>query len=132
MEQSKFYQIKNITEHEYTLVDCGGSVITRPIQDVDKSSSAFTIQDAKVGDVLISQYSKPFIYNGNHDSIYVGSYCGISIEGRFREATEKCHWTENVNIYPATKEQRDLLFAKMKEAGYEWDAKKKVLKKVEE
>ena len=32
--------------------------------------------------------------------------------------------------WPATKEQRDLLFAKMKEAGYEWDAEKKELKKI--
>jgi hypothetical protein len=53
MKQSKFYQIKNITEHEYTLVGCDGSVITRPIQDVDKLASAFTIQDAKDGDVLV-------------------------------------------------------------------------------
>ena len=33
-------------------------------------------------------------------------------------------------ITPATKEQRDTLFAKMKEAGYEWDTTKKELKKV--
>jgi hypothetical protein len=32
-------------------------------------------------------------------------------------------------IIPATKEQRDILFSKMKEAGYEWNAKKKELKK---
>lgn len=32
--------------------------------------------------------------------------------------------------YPATKEQRDMLFAKMKEAGYEWDAEKKELRKI--
>ena len=31
---------------------------------------------------------------------------------------------------PATKEQRELLFQKMKEAGYEWDAEKKELKKI--
>ena len=32
--------------------------------------------------------------------------------------------------YPATKEQRDLLFAKMREAGYQWDADKKELSKI--
>jgi hypothetical protein len=31
---------------------------------------------------------------------------------------------------PATKEQRDFLFKKMKESGYEWDAEKKELKKI--
>jgi hypothetical protein len=34
-------------------------------------------------------------------------------------------------FYPATKEQRDLLFSKMKEAGYEWDAEKRELKKID-
>ena len=38
--------------------------------------------------------------------------------------------TENNQLKPATKEQRDLLFSKMKEAGYEWDAEKKELKKI--
>ena len=33
--------------------------------------------------------------------------------------------------YPATKEQRDLLFAKMREAGYQWDADKKELRKIQ-
>ena len=37
----------------------------------------------------------------------------------------------NGNIHPATKEQRDLLFAKMQEAGYEWDDGKKELKKIQ-
>ena len=32
---------------------------------------------------------------------------------------------------PAIKEQRDLLFKKMKDAGYEWDAEKKELRKIE-
>ena len=36
-------------------------------------------------------------------------------------------WTSG-EIYPATKEQHDLLFSKMHEAGYEWDAEKKELK----
>jgi hypothetical protein len=32
---------------------------------------------------------------------------------------------------PATSEERDLLFAKMREAGYTWDADKKELKKIQ-
>lgn len=32
---------------------------------------------------------------------------------------------------PATKEQRDLLFQKMKKADYEWDAEKKELRKID-
>ena len=37
----------------------------------------------------------------------------------------------NGEIKPATKEQRDLLFQKMHKDGYEWDAEKKELKKIE-
>jgi hypothetical protein len=36
--------------------------------------------------------------------------------------------TENNQLKPATRKQRDTLFAKMKEAGYQWDAEKKELK----
>lgn len=39
---------------------------------------------------------------------------------------------EILNSVPATKEQRDFLFQKMKEAGYEWDAERKELKKIEQ
>lgn len=33
------------------------------------------------------------------------------------------------NVHPASKEQRDLLFQKMRESGYEWDFENKKLKK---
>ena len=142
MEQSKFYQIKNITEQEYTLVGCDGSVITRPIQDVDKSASAFTIQDAKAGDVLCDcceEYDNPLIFIlKKFERVNFGlvrpsdysSYCFLTAGDRqiFKEG----RYHHKHNITPATKEQRDLLFQKMKEAGYEWDADKKELKKIEQ
>jgi hypothetical protein len=128
MEQSKFYQIKNVTEHEYTLVDCDGSAITRPIQDVDKSASAFTIQDAKAGDVLASNRSI-FIFSQEYMAGKPEAYCGV-MNGLFIVEPEDC-WT-NEKCYPATKEQRDLLSLKMKEAGYKWDAEHKQLKKIEQ
>ena len=137
MEQSKFYQIKNITEQEYTLVGYDGSVITRPIQDVDRLASAFTIQDAKEGDVL-SFYSE---YKGNEMvqigiiEKYLGKYGGCSNTFTFKIYIG-VNWDNNLqmgkyigcsDIHPATKEQRDFLFQKIKEAGYEWDADKKEL-----
>ena len=98
--------------------------------NAEQNFHLWTIQDAKYGDVLVSKDDKPFIYNGNHDSFNIGSYCGISVEDKFKVSTEKCYWTGKVNIYPATKEQRDLLFQKMHEAGYEWDSEKKELFKI--
>ena len=55
------------------------------------------------------------------------SYCFVSFDGEFIQGTTG----HSINIHPATKEQRDLLFQKMKEAGYEWDAEKLELKRIE-
>ena len=99
---------------------------------VDKCWRKWTIEDAKDGDVLMSDSNQPFIYNGAFTKLTVGAYCGLNVISAFNVSgcQEKCNWTENKNIKPATKEQRDLLFAKMKEAGYEWSADKKELIKL--
>ena len=136
MEQSKFYQIKNITEQEYTLVGCDGSVITHPIQDFDRLASAFTIQDAKDGDIIcyrdeISLY-KNYIKNCNTQETTFGGfvyYCCYDgkrfITNSFYSLTEQ----DKIDIHPATKEQRDTFMKAMNNAGFEWDAENKELKK---
>ena len=55
----------------------------------------------------------------------------------FFETGSECHTLNkeftkayNGEIKPATKEQRDLLFQKMEESGYQWDAEKYELKKI--
>ena len=101
----------------------------------------WTIKDAKDGDVLFQNLmgGKTFIYNGvNPDMAILYSFI-ISNDGEDvlpyhigKPNTGIGNIEENKNIiHPATKEQRDLLFQKMKEAGYEWDDDKKELKKVE-
>lgn len=91
----------------------------------------WTIQDAKDGDVLICEEGYPFIYASNHIySKYLTAYCGITNDGVFKNSDKTELWT-NDNVAPATIEQRELLFQKMSEAGYEWDANKKELKKIE-
>ena len=129
MEQSKFYQIKNITEHEYTLVGCDGSVITRPIQEVDKTASAFTIQDAKDGDVLSYREGQwCFIYKGIVTEDTFKYYAllsekGITVNDAAFSLLSSC-------ITPATKEQREQLLKEIADAGFMWDAEKKELKKI--
>ena len=123
------FLIKSFNNGYCTLEDTKGNTISPCLPPCESELHIWTIQDAKDGDVLISQYNKPFIYNGNFNSFHVGSYCGISAEDKFNIATEKCLWTTHRNVHPATKEQRDTLFAKIREAGYEWDAEKKELKK---
>ena len=90
----------------------------------------WTIQDANDGDVL--SIRNPFIFRGFGDKRHPNSptaYCGINSSGTFILSWENDWWTAD-DAHPATKEQHDILFQKMKEAGYEWDAEKKELKKI--
>ena len=103
--------------------------------------SKWTIQDAKDGDVLFQDLmgGKTFIYNGVNSNMAILYSFIISNDGEDilpynigKPNTGIGNIEENKNIiHPATKEQRDTFFAKMKEAGYEWDAEKKELKKIE-
>ena len=109
--------------------------------DAYKYFRLWTIQDAKDGDVLFQDLmgGKTFIYNGiNPDMAILYSFI-INNDGEDvlpyhigKPNTGIGNIEENKNIiHPATKEQRDLLFQKMHEAGYEFDFGKKELKKIE-
>ena len=100
----------------------------------------WTLKDAKDGDVLCDYheaYDNPLIFIlKKFECVYFGltrpsdysSYCFLTASDRqrFKEGT----YHHEHNIRPATKEQRDLLFQKMKEAGYEWDAENLQLTKI--
>lgn len=97
-----------------------------------KSYHTWTIQEAKDGDVLVTKNCNIFIFKSiKGHTVY--DYCGLYF-GRFESEKGTPNGTGATELpddyKPATKEQRDLLFAKMKEAGYEWDAEKKELKKI--
>lgn len=97
------------------------------VQSVDEDYHLWRIQDAKDGDILAVDNS-PFIYNGSEDEVTVGAYCGFNEKHIFSFAYD---YVINRNITPATKEQCDLLFQKIADNGYDWDAEKKKFKKIE-
>ena len=109
----------------------------RPFYMIDNNYNIrpWTIQDAKDGDILIEKKDKkPFIFRGLLDPSHPGypvAYGGIEISDTFMSSSNSKWWTDK-EICPATKEQRDFLFQEMKEAGYEWDADKKELRKIEQ
>ena len=129
-KQGIVHQIANVIEivtcHTYGYDIVGGGYFN----DNTEGVRLWTIQDAKDGDVLTTANGNIFIFkNINKHSVY--SYCGLYF-GRFHE-TKGCVngklATKLPSDYvPATKEQRNFLFEKMKEAGYEWDAEKKLEK----
>ena len=88
----------------------------------------FTIKDAKDGDVLASNNSI-FIFSQEYIAEKPEAYCGI-MNGLFIVKPKSC-WT-NEKCYSATKEQRNFLFQKMHESGYDWYADKKRLKEIEQ
>lgn len=97
----------------------------------------WTIQDAKDGDVLVTTKirSCPFIYRKTcYDDGYAYYYVGIDGGGDLSIACPRkipeLYMGLIEDAIPATKEQRNLLFAKLREAGYEWDADKKELRKI--
>lgn len=94
------------------------------IESVNKQYHLWTVQDAKDGDVLVLN-GKPFIYSHNK---YGKNYCYIDDCGQFRVNFGLVF--EGNCVCPATKQERDLLFSKMREVGYEWDAEKNELRKI--
>lgn len=99
----------------------------------DKVYHLWTIQDAKNGDVLV--------YGDNPSDHHLRIIMLFKSMRTFNSAFNHFHifddefrindWCDcGKTAHPATKEQRDLLFKKMIDAGYEWDAEKKELKKM--
>ena len=87
----------------------------------------WTIQDAKDSDVL-AEDTCTFIIKKLNDDLSAEIYCCLYDDGDF-EINSKLVFDDTCT-YPATKEQRDLLFQKIKEAGYEWDAENLQLTKI--
>jgi len=129
-------KITKVENGNYTIESIYGYKGYNTFETFEKDYHLWTIQDAKDGDVLASEdKDKVFLYNGKLDLRgRVCAYCGIykTYDGlRFTKCAIGNHFTYK-EPYPATKEQRDTLFEKLKEAGCEWDAKKKKLKKIEQ
>ena len=114
----------------------GGTLVLMPFIE-EKYYHLWTIQDAKDGDVLCCESGWTCIFKElNHNSFgekLFDSHCFIDKTKWFHNGAKGHTLNERINgkIYPATEEQRDLLFQKMKEAGYEWNAEKRELKKIE-
>lgn len=137
--QETTYQITKVENLNVTLSLNGRECIFDI--DVLKNAHLWTIQDAKDGDVVVDKSDGAigiFQSIGHHPdggSYNDPSYCFLHChcdDGFFYADFENGNEIDSDDLIPATKEQRDLLFQKMKEAGYEWDAEKKELKKIEQ
>ena len=113
-----YAQITDIDEEQYWF-DSGTWLKAKDIR-------LWAINDAKDGDVLVDEYNNIGLYSGEKDDLYWHSCIYLGCDDCLRGSMG---YHKHKNTKPATKEQRDLLFAKMKELGYEWDIQKKKVKK---
>lgn len=128
-EWREVLMVDRVDDGIYHLVDVNGETCNAFFEE-ECNMRLWGIGDAKDGDVLT--------YPDNTITLFKNLHKGED-EGVF---TAHCLYEDNIieemttcaiaDIHPATKEQRDLLFSKMREAGYEWDADKKELKKIEQ
>jgi len=125
------YKIVEVCESWYEVISYKDGIQYSISFDKENDCHLWTIQDAKDGDVLASELCDSIIlFRGIKDD-NIDFYCDydfskIDIPGD-RFAVNNGQHYGNVEVskdfHPATKEQRDLLFQKMKEAGYEWDTR---------
>ena len=129
-------QIVNMTNKSYVLDGEDFNIFY--FNDLEDDYHLWTIQDAKDGDVLcytgeISLYKHDIKNCTKQGTTFGGFVYHCCYDGK-RFITDSLYSLteqDEMDIHPATQEQRSLLFQKMREAGYEWNAEKKELKKIE-
>ena len=118
------FQIKSIDEFGYNFDEY--HIIPLKYEEL---LSKWTIQDAKDGDVLINWNNTIFIFKDIEDeSVKFHIAYNEKWDAIKTPSTKSSHMglpEPQFEFHPATKEQRDLLFQKMKEAGLGWDAENK-------
>ena len=114
----------------------------------DEQCHLWTINDAKDGDVLAlswledkNLFEKIIIFKKYYNKGVKGLYSMPCVEGYGKTFKNgKMAFTDEevpyysktwaCNLHPATKEQRNLLFQKIKKAGYKWNDETKTLEKL--
>ncbi len=104
-----------------------GKVEVAEFEVVDKKARLWTIQDAKDGDVLNStRVQATIIFKGfAEDGKHINAYCALQ-SGIFIH--QEILWDRDFE--PASENWKNAIFDAMKEAGYEWDAENRELKKI--
>lgn len=109
----------NADNHEYHI----------GIEECEKSGRIWTIHYAKNGDVLASGQDI-FIFKEIRGA-WIYCYCLGDNDGLFMaNSYDLMRYNYYDVIHPATKEQRDILYKAMVDAGYEWSDKDRKLIKI--
>ena len=129
--------VKVIEFNGYYSCELNGEIVNLTRNDVHNNFHLWTIDDAKDGDVLFHSDSasngififKEILQRGTLQKVIC--YCDYDSEDGFcLGENHTCCWADSKILYPATKERCDILFQKMKEAGYKWNVETKTLEKL--
>ena len=123
------WKVTSIYPLDYILQSPNGNTVDDTISHVDEHFHLWTIQDAGDGDVLAYNDGSLTIFRYRLSGLDAGLYMSYVLLTDKIEFKQTCAIS---NVHPATKEQSDLLFQKMKETGYEWDFEKKELRTIEQ
>lgn len=109
------------------MVDQNGLSTSLEYGTVDENARLWDItKDAKNGDVLVSD-NIVFIFNKIHD-VWINCHCSLYEDDSFYGGDfDLMHIRYGKEVYPATKEQRDVLMKAMADSGWQFDFEKKVL-----
>lgn len=129
------WHIDSIDNKNYQVSDGKGNYNYFPISKQDEIH-LWTMQDANDGDIIcyrdeISLYKNEIENCDKQDTTFGGFvyYCCYDGKNFMTNSFYILTGQDEIDIYPATKEQRDTLMKAINNAGYEWDAKKNELKK---
>lgn len=122
-------KIRCVGDEYYCFETIGGYIDDMLVSEIDSLYHLWSIEDAKDGDVLMSG-DIIFIFNKIH-GVWVNCHCSLRKDGSFKDRDYDLMYVKySKEVYPATKEQRKLLFQKMYEDGYIFNFEKKELKKL--
>ena len=133
------WHIDSLDKKNYQVSNVKGNYNYFPISKQEEMH-LWTIKDAKDGDFLCCKSGWMCIFKSlnNHTNTF-SSYCFMDSDkcffnngGEYHTLDKEFILAYNGEIHPATKEQRDLLFQKIKEAGYKWNTETKTLEKLVE
>lgn len=131
--------IVNIVDDKYEVEFIDGNKGFIHIDYIDRLFHLWTIQDAEDGDIIyvnntVDKFTSIKIVSELENET-LWEYCSVwrnweNLEYWEFDPLRGFTYLSLHDFHPATKKQRDLLFQQMKEAGYEWNADKKELKKL--
>lgn len=125
-EDGTIFQIVKVLNNTYTYRTNEGDEYSCTHYSLENDARHWTMLDAKDGDVLAARFN--IIICKSPTDYDTRSYCRLASNSFIDK--EESGWDSTL-FYPATKEQRDDLKMAISDAGYEWDATKKELKRIE-